>query len=140
MKQTFYKVPFLFVLCLSLLACKKDSEPAPSTLVGTWTYITVTDVMTVKTTGAKTTKTSTYTPNSLKTTFLADGTYFETSYGKDEPKSTYTYSGNSLIKQSKVAGFSSNYTVTSLTDNSLVFNVTDEFSGVTHLQTYTLSR
>jgi hypothetical protein len=140
MKQNLYKVLFLLALCLPLVCCKKNSEPAPASLVGTWTYVKVTDVATVKSTGATTTSTSTYTPNALKVTFKADGTCYETSNGKDLPASTYTYTGNALVKKGNIAGFSDNYTVSSLTATSLVFSVTDEFYGATHFQTYTLSR
>jgi hypothetical protein len=142
MKINLYKSLFFLLISLTALSCKKDSEPAPASLVGTWTYVTVTTRTTVKATGAQTTKTDTYTPNGLKVTFGADGLASEAFQGTVNSTGTYTYVGTTLTRNGGpyYSGLGNVYTVTSLTSNALVFTVTDVDSYATYFRTYNLTR
>jgi hypothetical protein len=142
MKINICKIIFILLVSLTVLSCQKESEPAPASLVGTWTYVTVTTLTTVKSTGVQTTKTDTYTPDGLKVTFGADGSESEVFKGTVNSTGTYTYIGTTLTRNSGPysAGVGNVYTVTSLTSNALVFTVTDVNAYATYFRTFNLTR
>jgi hypothetical protein len=142
MKANLYKVLFLLLVGFLTLSCKKESEPALVSLVGTWTYGTSDTVTTYKNDGTTTTGNVTYPLALYTVTFEADGATVQKINKLVTSSGAYTYTGTVLTVTAgqTLPGANSIYTVSSLTSNALVLSETYTDSRVSFTTTHTLTR